>query len=200
MANGNNRIDPIPKDERMTEGKNQSQRTFNTADVLSGVASGFGILANMEAAEQRAEDALFASEQQAEELELQSEVEQFRGKQRIRQINERVNKTLADQTAALAASGIDVGSGLARKETQQTLQQATDVRQSIRNNLVMQQLQRQGQIEQTRTIGKQRAESLESRGKARALAGFGRLFGRFARKEDRRNQLLEKTRTPEGES
>lgn len=88
----------------------------SAAEIISGVASGFGVLTQLQQSRVRAKSLLG----QSAEAEQNARIEGVNADVTKNLIRRRLNETLANNSAALSASGVDPTSGSARVVQEQS--------------------------------------------------------------------------------
>lgn len=104
-ADGNT---PLP--DITLSGSSSASSGISAGEIISGAASGFGILANLAKSRAQAK----SLEQQASRTDANAQVERVNADATQNLIRSRLNETLAANQAALSVSGIDPTSGSAR--------------------------------------------------------------------------------------
>lgn len=135
-------------------------------NILSGVATAFGVLGTLSSATAQSNEATA----QALETELQSGQEQLASENRATQMRRELMKVLGDNRVAAAASGVELGGGgiAAANELKNKQQAARDTS-----------IDRQDD-DYRRALLKARASGLRSRGRDAMTAGLVRSFGQVA--------------------
>jgi len=160
-------------------------------DALSGISSGFSAFSSIIAADEKAAQQKFRLEQKRKDQELQTEADRLQAEQKQEEINERLDDTLAQRRAIQGASGVDIGSGSARRVREETVESASEAKQRVANNLRLGQLERQSRIGQLAIAEEFRPEITELRGRKRAAQGLSQFALGVAQKKRRKKRRRE---------